>query len=372
MPRGKLSQSGPSFDAEEVASLVWKYFSEGNNINQTAKAIRDNHHLKMTASEVLTALHKAARDKHLRFSTPTSNPLSDKLRKHFRLTSMQIVSTALNQNVAECTAKFLIRLIRNRAKESQEPIRVGLSGGSTVRNIIEQIAPLLEAEANMTPGLPEITFVALVSGFDMYAAGADPTAFFLFLDKPAIKKFTRFVLLHAPSIIHPADRLSLLALPAITLARQEALKLDFILTSAADFDDEHNMLRRCYDAYKVPNMITTLDKPAHKSDQCVGDMMWMPFSSTGPIDYSDHEFCAMTLLDLSDITNAIKDRGARVILAAGPCAAAPECHRLKDRVLKTILTFGLVAPDKKLVTDVITDSRTARQIQLNLKKEQAS
>ena len=46
---------------------------------------------------------------------------------------------------------------------------------------------------------------------------------------------------------------------------------------------------------------------------------------------------------------------------AGPCAVRADCHSLKDQVLRTILDIGK-DPAKRLVTDLVTCSRSARQI----------
>ena len=81
-------------------------------------------------------------------------------------------------------------------------------------------------------------------------------------------------------------------------------------------------------------------------------MLWRPIGVNGPIEVQT-EIRAMTLMELSEFPAFIQ-RNKQVLLVLGPCT---HCMEPKPGVLKAILSLK-----PQLVTQVVVDSRSARQV----------
>ena len=128
----------------------------------------------------------------------------------------------------------------------------------------------------------------------------------------------------------------------ISDAYKAASELDIIVTSGADWSDEHSSLFRCM--ARSPSTLETL-----RGEGTMGDMLWRPLGERAPITTAT-EVRALTLVELNDLPDFIQ-RGKNVLLMLGPCGRC-DCH--KGRIFRTIL-----AQEQHLVTHVVVDSRTA-------------
>ena len=81
--------------------------------------------------------------------------------------------------------------------------------------------------------------------------------------------------------------------------------------------------------------------------------MWRPWALKGPIELEEAGIRAMTLVELSQLPNLIKNR-TWVMLVLAPCVT---CGTPKLEVMDTILHLR-----PHLITDLVCDSRTARAL----------
>jgi DNA-binding transcriptional regulator LsrR (DeoR family) len=348
---------------DAIMSAVCRYVCRGLRPAEIVDLLHNDFSQRYFSSQVVFDLiSNAARKGWLRFESPPHRATAEKIGSHFNIEEYHVTVTTSSalEDVANHGAKALYDFLQSKRKESR--VRVGFSGGLTMRLIVRRLAQLLAqpVEKGALPGT--VVFHSLSGGFDETAAGSDPTAFLTYLTESAIAQQikTEFVLLHAPPIIRPEQSTLLSEIPAIAYAKRQAKDLDLIMTSVASFDDDHSMLRKYLERYgsSAPsNGVGTnpeLGKALKKLIEagCRGDMLWLPFNEKGPIDTRDHPFRTMTLLELEDVQQFVKS-GRDVILVAGPCpGGGSRCS--KAPVLKILL--GL---NPRLFTRLVLDYSTA-------------
>ena len=201
-------------------------------------------------------------------------------------------------------------------------------------------------------GLPEtLVCHALGAGYDVETPMTDPNSFLSCLEDPAIqdKIKIRFVMLHAPAIVTPSLMKELVDLPGIKEAYDLVDRLDLIVSSAGVTTDKHSMLSKYYKHDAAERL---------RKDGCLGDMLWLPLACHGPIDNSKYPYRSMPLIELSMLPSRIRG-GTHVLLVVGPCSL---CGNLKTEILDTILDLGSRDIDKRMVTHVVVDSRTTRDL----------
>ena len=96
------------------------------------------------------------------------------------------------------------------------------------------------------------------------------------------------------------------------------------------------------------------------SAKCIGDLMWRPLGTQGPIEL-DAGIRAMTLVELSELPSLIRSR-TWVMLVLGPCVT---CGAPKLDVMQTLLR-----QPPHLITDLVCDSQTARTFAATLRADQ--
>lgn len=345
-----------SLSRAQKAAAVCRYLCEGKSPSQIADLMREVYKVEMTREEPYRLVSYAARKNWLRFFAPSDDKLRKKIKTKYKfLQDAQVVDSRNVKDVAERTAETILELIIKFSRDwSRTDVHIGFGGGYSMHLVAKSLADLfLDQDIK---ALPILHLHALMSGFDTEHPGTDPNTFFSYFDTQEFrdKKLSekiQFVLLHVPPIIEPGLKKKLLKLPGVANAYKSSRELDIIVTSAGSINDNDSMLNRyheCFHTYS-PEMKKRLE-----DDDCIGDMLWLPISRSGPIDNSEHPLQAMALVDLHDLPRFIGERGTRVVLAIGPCSL---CGRPKTDILAAIL--GLPAP---YVTHLVVDSDTARTI----------
>lgn len=345
-----------SLSKAQKAAAVCRYLCEGKSPSQIADLMREVHKVEMTREEPYRLVSYAARKNWLRFSAPSD----DKLRKNIKtkydfLQDVQVVDSKDVKDVAERTAETILELIFKFSRDwNRTDVHIGFGGGYSMQLVAKSLADLLLDQD--IKELPILHLHALMSGFDTEHPGTDPNTFFSNFDtsefrEKGFNEKIQFVLLHVPPIIKPGLKKTLLKLPGVVDAYKSSRELDVIVTSAGSINDDDSMLNRYHECFRTysPEMKKQLE-----DDDCVGDMLWLPISRSGPIDNSGHPLQAMALVDLHDLPRFIGERGTRVVLAIGPCSL---CGRSKSDILAAIL--GLPDPH---ITHLVVDSNTARTI----------
>jgi DNA-binding transcriptional regulator LsrR (DeoR family) len=324
--------------------------------------VREEHGIDLTREAPYKLIQAAAKQKLLRFVPARAGQLSERLEKRYpHLRRVEVVPTVGTDDVAARAADVLVKLLRDLAREParKQEAHVGWCGGQSMRKVAEQLSEALARAPGRFPR--KVVFHALVAGFDVHVPVTDPNAFFAYFARTELPFEVGYVALHAPAIIKPGQMEGLLELPGIQEARPEVDKLDVVVTSAAVLTDPHSMLRRYYvnASAALPSLARHGQEEARRAremleaDHCVGDMLWLPLSEAGPIDVDKYPYRSMTILELGRLASFVR-RGVRVVLALGPCT---QCGELKTGILRTILNLP-----EPLVSDLVTDSRTARQL----------
>ncbi len=193
--------------------------------------------------------------------------------------------------------------------------------------------------------LPEtLALHALVAGFDVTDPTTDPNTFFtLFQDETKFSTKIKFIGLQTPPRVAASEYYKLREADWFQDSHIHAKKLDFILTSAANWSDNHSTFRKSMQ--RSTSSFEALDNAG-----CLGDMLWLPLGSHGPLNVKT-DIRSMTLLELDDLADFVSQR-KHVYLMLGPCAA---CNHPKSEVLSAIL-----ASKSRLISHLISDTRTVR------------
>ena len=264
-------------------------------------------------------------------------------------TILDIKPELAGDNLATTTALTLLRLIRElgplkerKFREETAPsprVHVGFGAGAMTWRVAEKLALRLETEAD----LPAMTFHALSSGFSNNQPLSAPVAFFTAFSN--LNQPIEFVGLFSPPFVKLREYEAIQDLPAIKESFREAKKIDIVVTSLAQADDEHGLLNSFLSANKGGKP-GPLDEAGH-----IGDVQWHPFSKDGPLTNIDTGIRALTLFDLQDLVKLAKTDGRHVVLVAGPCSV---CRKTKAKALRPLLTLPALRVCNHLVTDVAT------------------
>jgi hypothetical protein len=306
----------------------------------------------------------AVREGWFTFHPPPSEVIAEQIRTRYPKLRVIVATPPSVSEVAYRAACQALNLMVERAHKEAEASRppgrfsAAFGNGRTMQQVAEQLAHRLIQPVAFLP--EALCFQAVSAGVDSSAAGSDASAFLASLKNPGIRQThprlsVEFDLLHAPPVVPPSQRLALINdIPA-----------------ASDWQDPDSTLRKYlslkYSAESGQVSIGTNPKlkathDALEAEGVVGEMLFLPFNKSGPIDQSRHDFRAFSLLELEDLPKLI-DRGTRVMLVIGPCASEG-CAHPKTRVLQTIL-----AMDPPWITDLIVDSFTASSLLKNVETE---
>ncbi|MCZ6696345.1 MAG: hypothetical protein O7A63_07390 [Acidobacteria bacterium] len=255
----------------------------------------------------------------------------------------------VSDNLAAASADLVLSLIKDLGPVKQrkheggeapsDRVHIGFGAGDTTRQVAEKLALRMKMEAQ----LPEMTIHALSSGFSNSRPLSAPVAFFPSFS--ALNQPIEFVGLFSPPFVRMGEYDDLKKLPAIKESFREAKKIDIVVTSLAQADDEHGLL----------NSFLTLNeggKPAALATAGhIGDVQWQPFSETEPLTDVNTGILAVTLFNLPELVELAGAEDKHVILVAGPCNG---CGKLKDKAVGPLLTQKTLKVCNHLITDVAT------------------
>jgi DNA-binding transcriptional regulator LsrR (DeoR family) len=296
----------------------------------------------MTREVPYKLLQKAGRKGWLQFRPPPPESYRGSLRDRFEyLQELKVVHSVALTDVARETARELLRMAHPWAGKR---LHIGFAGGHSMRELARALADeLCEPRRNLPK---QICFHALADGFDPGDPTTNPNGFFNYFVREDIADVEiEFHGLSAPAIV-PSDTSPVLQKVDDIKRAMDAVKyIDIFVTSGASWHDPHGALRKRMEDSK--GSFDVLGKAG-----CVGDILWRPLSRSGPIT-TPTSLRAMTLVDLSALPALIKE-GKRVLLMLSPCGL---CHRPKGDLLDCVLNL-----EEPLITDLVVDSRSARQM----------
>jgi DNA-binding transcriptional regulator LsrR (DeoR family) len=137
-------------------------------------------------------------------------------------------------------------------------------------------------------------------------------------------------------------------LPGVKDSFEAAKQIDILVTSLGYTGDEHSLLKG------FMGMASERGRAALDSAGWVGDVLWRPYSRSGPIT-ADTGIRAVTLFELEDLVAMGHAPGKHVILLAGPCAG---CNICKAPALRPLLCESRL----RVANHVVLDIRTAEEL----------
>jgi DNA-binding transcriptional regulator LsrR (DeoR family) len=331
---------------KDVDALVCQHFCEGKKATEIAKLLHDKYGKSVKRTSIYPILQKCAKKKWLLFSPGSLDMLSMQIRQIYPLLGEISVVQTTREQVTTRGAEMLFNMIRAKHAVLRKPaVHVGFSGGYSMREVARRLGDLLRMQGG---GLPEvIVFHSLGGAFDVDEPTTDPNSFFAYLVQDSdMKVKTEFVGLRAPTVVGSEEIEKIKKWKGITEAYARAGELDIVVTSAARWDDHDSMFYQYMQ--DSPDCCKKLDEAG-----CVGDMFWQPLGDDGPID-AVTSIRTMTILELRDVQQLIKDKNLDVLLVIAPCG---KCGLPKTPVLKAALSM-----EQPLVTHLVVDSRTASEL----------
>ena len=248
--------------------------------------------------------------------------------------------------VADRAAKRAMRLIKEvgAAKQStsdNQRVHLGLGAGYTTMNIARHLAHELRAEDD----LPDLVLHALTSGFRVEQPQTAPVSFFGSFGNLRIK--VGYVGLFARPVVKREHYAGEIDQPGAVEAFKRRHEIDIVITSLASAQDEHgdlNMFLR-----KQPEDIQQL-----RDDGWVGDVMYRPYSETGPLT-REASIRALTLFELIELIDLVKQPNKYVLLVSGPCG---HCGMNRSGALRPLLSSAQL----KVWSHIIMDRGTAQDL----------
>ena len=325
----------------EVLSIVSRYFCQGHPPSQIVKLIKKDYDIELRREEPWIMLGFAASRGWFHFSPPFELEFRGHIRHRYGL-EVDVVRSAEPDDVSRRGAEALLRFVKSRAAAGHKVVHIGFAGGSALKKTARFLAELLRRETGKLP--KQIVFHAMVAGFNLENPTSDPNAFFSYFDAETMPVATRFVGLPTLSLLSTKETKAFSGVKLIQKALKRKHELDIIVTSAGGhWQEEHSGLSRAYS--ELASKLNTED--------WIGDMMWQPLAKHGPVDIAHIEPRALTLLTLRELAGFVA-REKKVLLILGPCR---QCREPKSEVLQAILNW-----ESRIVTDLILDSRTAREL----------
>jgi DNA-binding transcriptional regulator LsrR (DeoR family) len=332
-------------DRKEKISIICNYFIKGLPYTEIARRIASEYKAAVSRESIYPTLVQAVKQGWIRYTPPQHMVLEHQLKERYAwLIGTKVAHTAQFDEVAYYGAESLIDLLKQLHHQGKSHVHIGFAGGHAMRMVANQFAAQIDRSQGNIPR--KLTLHALVAGFDVYEPTTDPNTFFTLFEsnKPSGIEF-RFVGLHTPPVVKTDDYQNLSKQHGIKESYEEAAKIDIIVTSATNWDDDHSTFKKYMQI--SPNCYDLMEQ-----HHCVGDMLWMPIGWQSLIQ-ARTDIRAMTLMELSQLPQFIA-QGKHVLLVLGPCGS---CQRTKSQILKAILD-----QKERLITHLVADSRSVRDM----------
>jgi hypothetical protein len=333
-------------DPDEQLSAICKLFMKGMTMTEISKVVSKKYDTDFSREKPYPLLMKAVRKKWIRYMPPQEGQLGWELKQKYDwLFDVRVVHTSQYSDIANYGAETLLDLLKTFRGSNKKEIHIGFAGGHAMRILAGQFARLLE---NLnTPFPKKLVLHALVSGFDIKEPTTDPNTFFtLFQSDPTRGIEYGYVGLHAPPLVESKHYDELMLGPGFCDSKDLTEDIDIIVTSATCWNDEHSTFRKYMDNFE--NCSEKLEK-----EGCIGDMLWQPLGKRKRIKPDMTAKRAMALYDLDELSGFVKNE-KNVLLVLGPCG---QCYQPKTSILKAILD-----QDNQLITHLVADSRSVREI----------
>jgi hypothetical protein len=335
---------------ERFGAVIEEFQAKAGQTDQVVKALERRFPSERWSREKIYAeLRAGLVSGYVEVRTLRSD-LGDRLLERHGLESVDVISSVTFEHVAALAARRLLSIMAEFRASNRTMIRIGFASGYSMSRVARALALLIPSSELAFP--KSVKFQALSSSFNVEKIHEDPSFFLARFDEPAIhQKFpggVQFLGYFAPSLVKGQTQESISEddeanAHGRSLAKKEAKLLDIVVTGASDIDDPDSTL---YEFRKERDQL--------KEAGCVGHLLYLPLSASGPIPLSQQGFSISTALDLKDLQTLVTEKPGekrkRVMLVSGPQ------YRTLDpkRIVATILD-----QQHTLITDLVIDERTA-------------
>ncbi len=351
VPRREPPGSDAPLSIVELMTAVCERFCQGKPTWQIQKELKElfGKQGNLTRERIFSLVRRAAHEGWFSYRPPPHFEYAALLRDRYPLEgTIDVVSTVALRDVAVKAAEVMLEIIEEQ--RDRDELHIGLAGGTALRRTVRHLARLMQ-EPLMRDRLPRrIVFHSLVADLDQ-APLTDPGSFFAFFDRPEISIEVDYVVLPAPGFLRPAAKEILSGVEPIADVVRKKSEIDILLTSGADWSDEHTLLRQFMTRNPAPEDMKAVEDLEKQG--CVGDILWQPIGPDGPLTTETRGRQAFTLFKLDELPGLIRD-GKKVVLVLGPCGA---CARPKGDLLWTVLEQR-----PTMITHLVTDTRTAARV----------
>jgi DNA-binding transcriptional regulator LsrR (DeoR family) len=283
----------------------------------------------------------------IRLCAPLANKLERELNERFsgvKISVLDVAGECAKQSVARHGAQKILEFVMQFASDGKKDVQIGMGAGYVTQDFAGYFAQLLRP----VTGLPTLVLQALTSGFLVKSPETAPVSFFsLFKNLDNIE----YIGLFAPAWVDCQEYSALKHNPCMKEAFELAANLDIVVTSFASADDEHGLYNRFIRKYGKDENIHALRKAGW-----VGDILWQPFSSAGPI-HIDTGVRAVSLFELDELMKFAATPGKHVVCFAAPCSV---CGENKAAALLPLLENPQLRVFNHLIMDRETASTVAR------------
>jgi DNA-binding transcriptional regulator LsrR (DeoR family) len=338
VPRRALSElDGEGVNLDDLTSFVCNNLDQ--SVGQILELIQKEFGLSLNRAQPYEMLRRAAAANRLHYIAPTDSELSVRmLERHEWLYQAHVVRTSSATDLARRAALLLMEFVR---KWDKLELHVGIAGGGLMARTVRFWAGFLKEAGNLK--LERLIIHALV------AATYDPrwssNGFAQWLVDEALPFKTDFIALPTPAFVGSSALDALRRMERVRDVFDQASCLDIIVTSAgAHWDKGCSGLNVKYKE-EDPKAVHALER-----EKCIGDLIWQPFSDSGPIN-KYVGLRPVTLIDLDELPGLVR-KGKRVLLVLAPCGGAG-CGKPKTEMLRAILAW------RDGITDLVVDARTA-------------
>jgi DNA-binding transcriptional regulator LsrR (DeoR family) len=305
-------------------------------LNRKLSAVQITNRLNLGREEIYNIIKQAKSKNYIRLSPPHDQDLTERLSRRVPAGYVRVVATGTNPNETLETkaAELVIDLIREKgSKIKDRPVRIGLFSGVASGNIVNKLAQMYNADSK----LPHIALHALTSGFWITKADRSPMSWFSrFMESGNRVSYVGF---YAPPMVPKKLYTDIKNLPEISEAFSLRSQIDIIITS----------IGHTYQAYwqRMPGPKTKI------TEKICGDVMYLPYSTTGPVETDPMAFTLFTIRDLVKMADSTKHS---IVLVCGR-------QHEDEKSLKTQALIPLLKNKSlKVWTHLLVDVGTAEDV----------
>jgi hypothetical protein len=343
----------PEYD-DVVVFRVAQLFLDPEGGGGTAKTIADRvnqefpQHEALSRETVYPVIAEAVRRGYLKLVPPVDQQLAERVRGKYPSlagSTLRVVETAGKGDigkVATVAAGLALDHLGEimRAKGKGE-VGLGLGPGRATLDFCQEFRDLLR-------GYPEpvqLELVAISAGCPANAPEYASISFFNLFPKHLVKSK---VGLFAETLVRQKVFREIQQRAGVKEAFAAAERIDLVVTSMGDINDEHDLL-------SMFSRQSGVDLAQLQASGCIGNVQYRPYTQQGPIQEKPGDLRAVTLFELEDLVRIAGQKHKQVILMARQCGI---CGRTRAQALEPLLTN----PGLKVFSTLVMDAATAREL----------